>query len=470
MKRDLFLLRSIAVCKLIRDNSHLSSYLPKAFWPVFAFMTVFFGLSFTAGAADTIRVNIPRVTVTMARSYNFTSAANSVYVPVEFNSAMSADKVADYIEESNAFLFDHYGDDVVEISGVSDDLGTIYLDIKPNTGIKRVLLITSTGSGNTSYIERAFHYDRKGRVMQVVERNGYYPLGMRTSTDNSYPQLTTNLYKYNGKEVQTVGGLGFTDYGARMYDDFTGWWFVPDPLAEETVWSSPFSFNQNNPINRIDLTGRKDNPVYDTYGNFFGTNDLGLQGDAIIMDESDFEQGMSLEESMSKHKGYNSFVSEDAKNKFLEHYGNLPNRPDYDGYLTLNEANKWYREGNGQPLFVSFEKIDMSGVYSKGDKAIGKEWKVNLSFRSASTNDGLVYGQIKIKQYPNDYVRAYADWYDFDMHSFWNPFNWPRNFATIIGGILAGNGVRYEINIYGSKKLQTWYNSCPRLSHRYDEF
>ncbi len=470
MKRDLFLLRSIAVCKLIRDNSHLSSYLPKAFWPVFAFMTVFFGLSFTAGAADTIRVNIPRVTVTMARSYNFSSAANSVYVPVEFNSTMSADEVADYIEESNVFLFDHFGDDVVEISGVSDDLGTIYLDIKPNTGIKRVLLITSTGSGNTSYIERAFHYDRKGRVMQVVERNDYYPMGMRTSTGNSYPQLTTNLYKYNGKEVQTVGGLGFTDYGARMYDDFTGRWFVPDPLAEETVWSSPFSFNQNNPINRIDLTGRKDNPVYDTYGNFLGTNDLGLQGDAIIMDESDFEQGMSLEESMSKHKGYNSFVSEDAKNKFLKHYGNLPNRPDYDGYLTLNEANKWYREGNGQPLFVSFEKIDMSGVYSKGDKAIGKEWKVNLSFRSASTNDGLVYGQIKIKQYPNDYVRAYADWYDFDMHSFWNPFNWPRNFATIIGGILAGNGVRYEINIYGSKKLQTWYNSCPRLSHRYDEF
>ena len=88
MKRDLFLLRSIAVCMLIRDNSHLSSYLPKAFWPVFAFITVFLGLSFTAGAADTIRVNIPRVTVIMARSYNFSSAANSVYVPVEFNSTM----------------------------------------------------------------------------------------------------------------------------------------------------------------------------------------------------------------------------------------------------------------------------------------------------------------------------------------------------------------------------------------------
>ena len=129
-----------------RGSSHLSSYLPKAFWPAFAFMTVFFGLSFAANAADPIRVNIPRVTVTMARSYNFTSAANDIYVPVEFNSTMSADKVADYIEESNAFLFDHYGDDVVEISGVSDDFGTIYLDIKPNTGIKRVLLITSVSS------------------------------------------------------------------------------------------------------------------------------------------------------------------------------------------------------------------------------------------------------------------------------------------------------------------------------------
>ena len=237
MKRDLFLLRSIAICKLIRDNSHLSSYLPKAFLPIFVFMTVFIGLSFAANAADTVRVNIPRVTVTMARSYNFNSAANSVYVPVEFNSTMSADEVADYIEESNAFLFDHFGDDVVEISGVSDDFDTIYLDIKPNTGIKRVLLITSTGSSS------------------VVERNDYYPMGMRTATGNSYPQLTTNLYKYNGKEVQTVGGLGFTDYGARMYDDFTGRWFVPDPLAEKYASMSPYMYCGGNPVMYIDWNG-----------------------------------------------------------------------------------------------------------------------------------------------------------------------------------------------------------------------
>ena len=102
-------------------------------------MTVFIGLSFAANAADTIRVNIPRVTVTMARSYNFSSAANSVYVPVEFNSTMSADEVADYIEESNVFLFDHYGDDVATdedgnlFTTYTDDEGKLIMERRGNT-------------------------------------------------------------------------------------------------------------------------------------------------------------------------------------------------------------------------------------------------------------------------------------------------------------------------------------------------
>ena len=129
-----------------RDNSHLSTYLQRRLRQTLLFAMLMLLMPLLSIAADTIRVNIPRVTVTMARSYNFTSAANDIYVPVEFDSAMSADKVEDYITESNEFFGDHYGDDVVEISGVSDDFGTIYLDIKPNTGTKRVLLITSVSS------------------------------------------------------------------------------------------------------------------------------------------------------------------------------------------------------------------------------------------------------------------------------------------------------------------------------------
>ena len=97
----------------------------------------------------------------------------------------------------------------------------------------------------------------------MVERNDYYPLGMRTSTGNSYPQLATNLYKYNGKEVQTIGNLGFTDYGARMYDDFTGRWFVPDPLAEKYASMSPYMYCGGNPIMYFDKAGIDiNNPKY----------------------------------------------------------------------------------------------------------------------------------------------------------------------------------------------------------------
>ena len=95
----------------------------------------------------------------------------------------------------------------------------------------------------------------------VVERNDYYPLGMRTATGNSYPQLAANLYKYNGKEVQTVGGLGFTDYGARMYDDFTGRWFVPDPLAEKYASMSPYMYCGGNPILMTDVYGLAWRPI-----------------------------------------------------------------------------------------------------------------------------------------------------------------------------------------------------------------
>lgn len=71
-----------------------------------------------------------------------------------------------------------------------------------------------------------------------------------------------------------------------------------------------------------------------------------------------------------------------------------------------------------------------------------------------SINDALVYGQIKLKRYPNHSIRAYADIYNFDMKSWKNPMNWGRNLETIVGKWVAGTGSGYEINIYGSKEIK----------------
>jgi hypothetical protein len=186
-----------------------------------------------------------------------------------------------------------------------------------------------------------------------------------------------------------------------------------------------------------------------------GTDDDGLQGIPLVMENTDFKQGMSHEEALSKDCDISSFCSDEAFEKFSNHFNSLPCRPDYDGYLTLKEDNDWYRNGNGESLYTDLNKIDLSYIWSAGDIFIGQEKTIILLSNSASLNDGLVYGNIRLRRYPNNSVRAYSDTYDFDIKSWKNPLNWIRNGLTVVGEKVAGKGTPYEINIYGSKKLKT---------------
>ena len=65
--------------------------------------------------------------------------------------------------------------------------------------------------------------------------------------------------------------------------------------AEKYCTFTPYSYCVNNPIMYIDPDGRLANPIYDQEGNFLGTDNRGLQGDAIIMDSKFFQQGMEHE-------------------------------------------------------------------------------------------------------------------------------------------------------------------------------
>ena len=301
--------------------------------------------------------------------------------------------------------------------------------------------------------------DHLGNVRVVIDESGfteqvnhYYPFGglMGESTNGD-----TQRYKFNGKELDRVSGLDWYDYGARQYDGMR--FTTMDPLAEKYYSISPYAYCANNPVNAIDPDGKRLSPIYNLNGDFLGTDDEGLQGVPIFMDKKDYRPLMSHAEALSKDKDINLLYSDDAFDKFAEHYNQLPNRPDYDGYLTLKEANNWYRNGNGQPLYADIKKINLSNIRSLGDKYVGQEKTINLLLSSNSLNDGLVYGTITLKRYPDDLVRAYADKYDFDMKSWYNPLNWSRNVETIIGGNVAGKGNPFLIFIYGSQKLKPMY-------------
>ena len=281
-----------------------------------------------------------------------------------------------------------------------------------------------------------------------IQRMQYYPSGLPWLEAYSPSEQP---WKYNGKEFVEMHGLDEYDSKARWYYPAICRTTTMDPLAETYYGTSPYAWCGNNTVRFVDPDGRR--PVYNTNGDFLGTDDEGLQGDAIIMSDDYFKQRMSTCEALSYHLGESGLVDEKAQEKFNHHYSQLNTRPDWDGYLTLDEANDWYRYGGGEPLYVDLGQIDMSGILSLGENSVGQQRDFNLLMNSNSIETGLVYGNVTLKRYSNHQVRAYADTYDFEMHSWKNPLNWGRNIETIIGSKVAGQGVSYVIHFYGSQTL-----------------
>ena len=122
--------------------------------------------------------------------------------------------------------------------------------------------------------------------------------------------------------------------------------------------------------------------------------------------------------------------------------------------LTLTEANNWYRNCEGKPLYVDLRKIDLAGIYSLGEKYVGQTKCFNLLLCGTSIQAGLIYGNITLKRYPHNQVKAFADTYNFEMHPWNNPFNWGRNLETLIGKRVAGQGRPYKIYFYGTQSLK----------------
>ena len=262
-----------------------------------------------------------------------------------------------------------------------------------------------------------------------------------------------NRRHFSGKEDQSFLGAGIPllDFGARMYNPAIARWTAIDPLADEYYNVSPYAYCLGNPIRNIDILGLR--PIYSTEGYLLGTDDGGIQGEQIIMKKDNFVQGMRTEDALKYNLGVEGLDGEEAVTRFNDSFNQLKDRPDWDGYITLEEANEWYRSGNGEPLFADINKIDFSSYVSWGEKYVGKTYVINLLNGKSKINDGLVYGKIVVKRYPNHGIRAYSDRYDFDIK---RPYllHTSRNILTHIGAKVAGQGTAFNINIYGEKKLK----------------
>jgi len=78
--------------------------------------------------------------------------------------------------------------------------------------------------------------------------------------------VSENKYLYNAKELQDeqIAGvsLEWYDYQARFYDPQIGRFTTIDPFAEEASDYTPYNYVRNNPILKIDPTGKWDITVH----------------------------------------------------------------------------------------------------------------------------------------------------------------------------------------------------------------
>ena len=120
--------------------------------------------------------------------------------------------------------------------------------------------------------------DHQGNIRQVwnattgqtMQDNHYYPYGAMfgesASTEyvkamarngNNYKEISSNPYRYSGKEWQPDFGLNLYDFAARQYDPALGRFINPDPLNSDYPHLSAYLYCAANPINATDPTGLK---------------------------------------------------------------------------------------------------------------------------------------------------------------------------------------------------------------------
>lgn len=185
---------------------------------------------------------------------------------------------------------------------------------------------------------------------EVESYNSYYSYGGPFEGENATSVFQPHMY--NGKEYDHVHGLDWYDYGARHYDPAMARFTQMDPLSEQYPHLSPYAYCAGNPVKYIDPDGR--NPIFNRKGELLGVDDWGMRGDALFfdMEKEDFELKYSHAEALKLDLGVGCLIDEAAKEQYLKTYNDLPNRPDWDGYITLSEANHWYRHGNGETLWL----------------------------------------------------------------------------------------------------------------------
>ena len=192
---------------------------------------------------------------------NLTKDLNKNITAIQYNCLNLPSRVMFANGNSISYLYDAAGRKLRTVHFLEgDSVTTDYCgNVVYENGVPQILL---TEVGYVSLTDGQYHYylkDHQGNNRVVVaeegaveEVNDYYAFGGLMSTSS---RQSVQPYKYNGKELDRKGGLGWYDYGARMYDAALGRFMKTDRFSEKYVSLSPYQYGANNPVNNIDVNG-----------------------------------------------------------------------------------------------------------------------------------------------------------------------------------------------------------------------
>ncbi len=94
----------------------------------------------------------------------------------------------------------------------------------------------------------------------VLSAIDYYPFGMNMPGRDYNGSNSKIGFQGKYKDNDIWGNNNAYDFGARIHDPRVGRWLSLDPLADNYPSKSPYNYCSNNPISRVDPTGRGDKP------------------------------------------------------------------------------------------------------------------------------------------------------------------------------------------------------------------
>lgn len=209
--------------------------------------------------------------------------------------------------------------------------------------------------------------DHLGNVRAIVQKtpNGtttqssidYYPFGEQLP-DRSV-SITNSRYAFQGQELDTETGM--EAFQLRLWDGRIGRWISPDPMGQ---YASPYLGMGNNPVNRIDPDGGKDEYGQNADGSWTWLSDLGRKDGVDIrhytiganagktsfanMDGSGKKAWIKTGQDVIKgfERRDSNINWKDIYNEFEKGYG--PKRSLMDGNHPMTEAIK-----NSQAAFIA---------------------------------------------------------------------------------------------------------------------